>query len=181
MASIVSTPAPEISLVPEIVTSPEDLISAFKRGVRHIQVLNHIDLTDLELPWPGVEAHLGHPSSRTHSISVRLNIAVLHRVYMCRVRSLTAMPANRNNPMLIVSRHNETMSNLRASILPELLHVCMVSIQFKTQFKANPLILETSNNRFPPMMHRMRSLFVQVFIFADYLNVSRKRNLASAV
>lgn len=72
VAPIASTAAPEeVSVAPVRVTSPEQLISAAIRSVRHIHLADHINLVDQALPWPGVDAHLGHPSSRTHTITVR--------------------------------------------------------------------------------------------------------------
>lgn len=66
-----STAAAEQLAAPVRVTTAQELVSAVSRGVRHIRVMDHIDLTEQELPWPDVDAHLGHPSTTTHTIIVR--------------------------------------------------------------------------------------------------------------
>lgn len=68
--AILSTAAPVPSMAPVSVTAARELVSAVSRGVRHIRVMDHIDLTSEELPTDG-SSHLGHPSTTTHTITVR--------------------------------------------------------------------------------------------------------------
>lgn len=68
---LASAAAAPPSFAPVRVTTGQELISAVSAGERHIRVMDHIDLTSEELPWADVDAHLGHPSSSTHTITVR--------------------------------------------------------------------------------------------------------------